>query len=91
MVEDSLLTLPTQVHNNELPMGKLRTMGFNVPNFDGMAIFEATSYNQILECFKDEEYKRVVIPDEEKFMDRGRTIAVPADVVGVVSLGESQL
>ena len=30
-----------------------------------MAIFEALVYAMIFECFEDEEYERVVVPDEE--------------------------
>ena len=30
-----------------------------------MAIFEAPSYAMIFACFQDEEYERVVVPDEE--------------------------
>lgn len=30
-----------------------------------MAIFEAPSYAMIAACFQDEEYNKVVVPDEE--------------------------
>ena len=30
-----------------------------------MAIFEAPSYAMMFACFQDEEYERVVVPDEE--------------------------
>ena len=78
------------MHGNELFTSKLKALGFNVPDFDGLAVFEAVSYNEILECFTDEEYKRVVVPDEEKFIDRERAIAMPADLVGVIGAGGSQ-
>lgn len=35
-----------------------------------MAIFEAATSEQIWEIFQDEEYHKVVVPDEEKFLDK---------------------
>ncbi|TFK85354.1 hypothetical protein K466DRAFT_646909 [Polyporus arcularius HHB13444] len=37
--------------------------------FRGIAIFEATSLDKIFEVFQDEEYLRVVVPDEHNFFD----------------------
>ncbi|KAH9892881.1 hypothetical protein C8Q73DRAFT_76278 [Cubamyces lactineus] len=37
----------------------------------GVAILEAETPEKILEIFKDEEFLRVVAPDQEKFIDRG--------------------
>ncbi|KAI0326539.1 hypothetical protein GY45DRAFT_1258785 [Cubamyces sp. BRFM 1775] len=37
--------------------------------FRGIAIFEATSLDKIFDIFQDEEYLRVVVPDEHKFFD----------------------
>ncbi|TBU29488.1 hypothetical protein BD309DRAFT_149752 [Dichomitus squalens] len=37
--------------------------------FRGIAIFEATTLEKIFEIFQDEEYLRVVVPDELKFFD----------------------
>ncbi len=37
--------------------------------FRGIAIFEATSLDKIFEIFQDEEYLRVVVPDEVNFFD----------------------
>lgn len=58
-------------------------MGFPVPDFDGMAIFEGESYEKIMEVFTNEEYNRVVVPDEENFLDRKASVAVPLDLVPV--------
>ncbi|KAI0779858.1 hypothetical protein C8Q74DRAFT_1367678 [Fomes fomentarius] len=44
--------------------------GYSAPPFAGIAIFEAESLEKIYEVFQDEEYTRVVIPDEEKFFIR---------------------
>ena len=47
--------------------------------FRGIAIFEATSLDKIFEIFEDEEYLRVVVPDEHKFFDheKAQIIAGP--------------
>ncbi|RPD63933.1 hypothetical protein L226DRAFT_567889 [Lentinus tigrinus ALCF2SS1-7] len=44
--------------------------GYMPPPFFGMAIFEAETIEKIYEVFQDEEYRRVVVPDEENFMSR---------------------
>ncbi|CDO76181.1 hypothetical protein BN946_scf185037.g4 [Trametes cinnabarina] len=41
-----------------------------IPPYAGVASFEADSPEKILEIFDDEEYLRVVAPDEDKFVDR---------------------
>lgn len=55
-----------------------------MPDFDGLAIFEAESYDKIIEVFTSEEYKKNAIPDEEKFLDRSKIICFPADLVTVI-------
>ncbi|KIP01961.1 hypothetical protein PHLGIDRAFT_130998 [Phlebiopsis gigantea 11061_1 CR5-6] len=42
-------------------------------SFYGMAVFEAESYDKIFQVFADPEYQRVVFPDEQKLLDRGRS------------------
>ncbi|KAI0659586.1 hypothetical protein C8Q70DRAFT_1053934 [Cubamyces menziesii] len=41
-----------------------------LPKFGGVAILEAESPEKIAEIFQDEEYRRVVTPDEGMFCDR---------------------
>ncbi|KAI0330150.1 hypothetical protein GY45DRAFT_1324033 [Cubamyces sp. BRFM 1775] len=41
-----------------------------LPKFGGVAAFEAESPEKILEIFQDEEYLRVVAPDEGVFCDK---------------------
>ena len=48
-----------------------------------MAIFEAKSYKKIFEVFTDEDYKKTVVPDEEKFLDKGNSVAIPLDIVPI--------
>ena len=35
-----------------------------------MAIFEAESSEKLWAVFQDEEYHKLVVPDEEKFLDK---------------------
>ncbi|CDO76018.1 hypothetical protein BN946_scf184665.g10 [Trametes cinnabarina] len=46
-----------------------QTLAKSKSPFRGIAIFEATSLDKIFEIWKDEEYLRVVVPDEHKFFD----------------------
>ena len=39
------------------------------PPHAGMAIFEAESLEKIYEVFRDEDYLRLVRPDEEKYIN----------------------
>ena len=41
--------------------------------FWGMAVFEAESWEKLLEVFSHPEYARVVYPDEQHILDRERT------------------
>ncbi|KAJ7582215.1 hypothetical protein C8J56DRAFT_957246 [Mycena floridula] len=42
----------------------------NVNTFDGIAHFEMESVDVFVNLVKDEEYLRVVVPDEDRFVDR---------------------
>lgn len=44
--------------------------------FYGMAIFEAESYEKLLQVFSDPEYRRVVFPDEKTILDRTKSQVV---------------
>ena len=41
-----------------------------------MAIFEAESYEKIIEVFTHPDYLRIVVPDEEKFFDRAKSTMI---------------
>ncbi|MCJ1458969.1 hypothetical protein MMC28_009346 [Mycoblastus sanguinarius] len=82
VVKKNLLSYE-QAHGNSEALEQLKQVGFPVAEADGMAIFEAVSYEKIFECFTDDEYKKVVVPDEEKFLDRGKSLAFPAGIVNV--------
>ncbi|KAJ7582231.1 hypothetical protein C8J56DRAFT_1168228 [Mycena floridula] len=42
----------------------------NVNEFDGMAHFDVERVDVFVNLMKDEEYLRVVVPDEDRFLDR---------------------
>lgn len=57
---------PTQ---NEL----IAQTGVATTPFYGMAIFEAESFEKLIEVFTDAEYLAVVVPDEDNFFDRTKS------------------
>ena len=74
---------PVQVHCNHEALADLQADGFPVADYDGLAIFDAASTDKIREVFSDQEYKDVVVPDEERFVDRKRVLTWPARIVNV--------
>ncbi|KAI0702934.1 hypothetical protein C8T65DRAFT_655135 [Cerioporus squamosus] len=58
--------------------------GYKPPPFFGMAIFEAETMDKIAEVFQDEEYNRVVVPDEERFMSRKDALIVGGPTVTII-------
>ncbi|KAL6717767.1 hypothetical protein ACLMJK_003852 [Lecanora helva] len=74
-----------QSHANPESVQQLTHVGFPCSDADGMAIFEAESSEKLWAVFQDEEYHKVAVPDEEKFMDRERSLAFPAEIVSVFS------
>ncbi|EKM54102.1 uncharacterized protein PHACADRAFT_96414 [Phanerochaete carnosa HHB-10118-sp] len=67
------LTKYEQFHFNPTVNQALQTQGSPALPHAGMAIFEAESYEKLMKVFKDSEYVRVVMPDEEKFFDRSKS------------------
>lgn len=72
---------PNQAHNNTEALQHLKDTGFPNLEADGMAIFEASSYKKIFEVFTDDDYKKIVVPDEEKFLNKSKSLGFPADIV----------
>ncbi|KAK1230193.1 hypothetical protein PQX77_006739 [Marasmius sp. AFHP31] len=58
-----------QLHVNQDWKQRLASQGYNVPNYDGVMIAEAATMDKILECFSNEEYNDVVLPDSFLFSD----------------------
>jgi len=75
--------IPCQAHGNTEALQQLKDASFPNLEADGMAIFEASSYEKIFEVFTDEDYKKTVVPDEEKFLNKSKSLAFPADIVPV--------
>ena len=86
--EKSMLTLRRwQFHINSKLTEPIvaQIPGYVPPPYSGMAIFEAESMEKIFEIFTDEEYLRLVRPDEEKFislMDAKFTAGTFATFIG---------
>ena len=54
--------------------------------FRGIAIFEATSLDKIFEIFQDEEYLRVVVPDELNFFDHDNAQILAGPFATIIDL-----
>ena len=74
--------LPTyQVHVNQDALLKLAHDGIPTLDCDGLAIIEGPSYEGILECFRDDEYKRFVVPGQARVIDMARIKMIPVDIL----------
>ncbi|KAJ7364153.1 hypothetical protein DFH08DRAFT_838454 [Mycena albidolilacea] len=75
-----------QAHINDPVLQQIMQMipGAPTADWDGMAIFEAESYAKVFEVFQSEEYSKVIIPDDEKFVDRANWQMLPFDLNTVV-------
>ncbi|KAK7043899.1 hypothetical protein VNI00_008065 [Paramarasmius palmivorus] len=47
------------------------------PGYDGIAIFEGNSFDELLSVLSSPEHEEIIVPDEEKFLDRNATITIP--------------
>ncbi|EMC96183.1 hypothetical protein BAUCODRAFT_147829 [Baudoinia panamericana UAMH 10762] len=68
------LTKYSQYHLDSALASQLRQSGLPIAEYDGFAEFWAESYEDVLAVFQDEEYSRVVVPDEVKFLDREKAV-----------------
>jgi hypothetical protein len=59
----------------------LDAMPYPAAPWDGLAIFEAESYEKIIEVFGSEEYQRIVYPDEAAFLNVEKRQLFAADIV----------
>ncbi|KAF8186576.1 hypothetical protein K438DRAFT_2153255 [Mycena galopus ATCC 62051] len=55
-------------------------MGAPVTEWDGMSIFEGESFAKIFEVFQSEQYQKIIVPDEENFIDRTKFQMIPFDL-----------
>ncbi|KAL1708209.1 hypothetical protein EV121DRAFT_197571 [Schizophyllum commune] len=54
--------------------------GIPITGFDGIAMFEAESYQDIQEMWDSEEYQTVIYPDELQFVDHESSQVLPLDL-----------
>lgn len=75
-----------QFHFNGTVNAELRPKGdsASLTPYFGMAIFEAESYEKLLEVFQDPEYLGRVRDDEDKFFDRNLSELVAGGLVTVI-------
>ncbi|THH15368.1 hypothetical protein EUX98_g9478 [Antrodiella citrinella] len=59
-----------QFHFNADLNKELAKVGLYKSPYYGIANFEAESDEKLLEVFEDPEYKRLLLPDEDKFFDK---------------------
>ncbi|KIN94421.1 hypothetical protein M404DRAFT_1008333 [Pisolithus tinctorius Marx 270] len=60
-----------QAHANEVVSKALADSGLNVAPFDAMAIFEASTFEALMEVFKSDEYRKTVGAESIKYFERG--------------------
>ncbi|KAJ7749714.1 hypothetical protein B0H16DRAFT_1551135 [Mycena metata] len=73
-----------QAHANTAALQSLQAAGLKALEGDGMVIFEAESYEKIIEVMRSDDYQKIVIPDAEKFMDLGESQVLPVDLVTLI-------
>ena len=66
----------TQFHLNQELNQTFAEQGVTALPHYGMAIFEAETYEKILEVFAHPDYTSIVVPDELKFMNRMKSSLV---------------
>ncbi|KAJ6576622.1 hypothetical protein DFH09DRAFT_1149881 [Mycena vulgaris] len=84
IVKSNLIKYEQAYTNQSVLLQLVEGMGLTMHEWDGMAIFEAESYAKIFEVFQNEEYKRIVVPDEHKFVDREASQIFPLDLFTVI-------
>ena len=74
-------TTSPQHHYTDVFEAGAKGMGYDTPLYRGIAVFEAESYEKIMEVFQSEEYQRVSRPDESSFLDRSKTCFCPGTII----------
>ncbi|KAJ7143892.1 hypothetical protein C8R44DRAFT_864906 [Mycena epipterygia] len=70
-----------QAHSNQEMLDFFQGAGFQVPDWDGLLIFEAESYAKIMEVMGTDEFKQIVLADAENFIDSSELRWLPLDLV----------
>ncbi|KAI6101505.1 hypothetical protein EDD16DRAFT_1874742 [Pisolithus croceorrhizus] len=64
-----------QAHANEVVSKALTDSGLTVAPFDAMSIFEAPTFEALMEVFTNDEYKKTVGAESLKYFERGQMFA----------------
>ncbi|MCJ1415701.1 hypothetical protein MMC32_002033 [Xylographa parallela] len=64
----------SQFHVDHETSSALRAHGLPIVEYDGGVNIWAATTEDLMSVFQDEEYKRVVIPDEESFLKRSEAV-----------------
>ncbi|KAG6329094.1 hypothetical protein ID866_9994 [Astraeus odoratus] len=60
-----------QAHANEVVSNAMAAHGLVIAPFDAMAIFEAATFEDLMEVFTSEEYRKTVGAESVKYFERG--------------------
>ncbi|KEF52249.1 uncharacterized protein A1O9_11489 [Exophiala aquamarina CBS 119918] len=67
--KDKLITY-SQFHIDRSNKEELKKLGLPVASYDGLVTMVVNSLENLVQIFNDDEYKRLVAPDESKFVKR---------------------
>ncbi|THU99636.1 hypothetical protein K435DRAFT_658591 [Dendrothele bispora CBS 962.96] len=73
-----------QLHVNENARILLQQLNVPLIDCDGAVIFETESYEKFFETFNDPEFKAIIEPDEEHFLDPSKTRVIPLDFLAFI-------
>lgn len=59
----------------------IKATGGSITAFQGLAVFEAESFEKVMEVFSSQEYLSASIPDEANFLDRPKCVLFPATLI----------
>ncbi|KAF8184646.1 kinase-like domain-containing protein [Mycena galopus ATCC 62051] len=76
-VKNNLLKYEQGHVNGTVVQQLAQMMGAPVTEWNGMAIFEGESLAKIFEVFQSEQYQKIIVPDEENFIDRTKFQMIP--------------
>ncbi|KAI0633463.1 hypothetical protein C8Q77DRAFT_1073322 [Trametes polyzona] len=81
IVKKNILKYEQHLYNDSFEAGILANGYALTGQCRGIAVFEAESYEKILEVFASEEYKQHVYPDEANFTDRSKSVFYTGSLV----------
>ncbi|EEB92018.1 hypothetical protein MPER_09531, partial [Moniliophthora perniciosa FA553] len=60
------------------------TGALTLEGYDGIAMFEGNSFDELLGVLSSPEHDAIIVPDEEKFLTRNATITVPLNFATIL-------